>query len=77
MCVSLLVTVPVYGQHDYTHALVEDLERKDADYLIVDNRGDYPKLGGEQVIRPGENLGWAGGSDLGFRIAFLTDIATR
>ena len=68
--VSLLITVPVYGQHDYTHALVEDLEREDADYLIVDNRGDYPKLGGKQVIRPGENLGWAGGSDLGFRIAF-------
>lgn len=67
---SLLITVPVYGQHDYTHALVEDLEREDADYLIVDNRGDYPKLGGEQVITPGENLGWAGGSDLGFRIAF-------
>jgi GT2 family glycosyltransferase len=70
MPVSLLITVPVYGQHEYTHALVEDLEREGADYLIVDNRGDYPKLGGEEVIRPGENLGWAGGSDLGFRIGF-------
>jgi GT2 family glycosyltransferase len=69
-CVSLLITVPVYGQHEYTHALVEDLEREDADYLIVDNRGDYPKLGDERVIRPGENLGWGGGSELGFRIAF-------
>jgi GT2 family glycosyltransferase len=70
MPVSLLITVPVYGQHEYTHALVDDLEREGADYLIVDNRGDYPKLGGEQVIRPGENLGWTGGSDLGFRIGF-------
>jgi GT2 family glycosyltransferase len=68
--VSLLITVPVYGQHEYTHALVQDLEREGADYLIIDNRGDYPKLGGEQVIRPGENLGWTGGSDLGFRIGF-------
>lgn len=67
---SLLITVPVYGQHHYTHAVVEDLEREGADYLIVDNRGDYPKVGGERVITPGENLGWTGGSNLGFRIAF-------
>jgi GT2 family glycosyltransferase len=68
--VSLLITVPVYGQHEYTHALVHDLEREGADYLIVDNRGDYPALSKERVLKPGENLGWAGGSDLGFRIAF-------
>jgi GT2 family glycosyltransferase len=67
---SVLITVPVFGQHEYTHALVGDLEREGADYLIVDNRGDYPKVANERVITPGENLGWAGGSDLGFRIAF-------
>jgi GT2 family glycosyltransferase len=68
--VSLLITVPVYGQHEYTHALVRDLEREGADYLIVDNRGDYPALSKERVLKPGKNIGWAGGSDLGFRIAF-------
>ncbi len=68
--VSLLITVPVYGQHQYTHALVQDLERDRADYVIVDNGGDYPAIGRERVIRPGRNLGWAGGSDLGFRLAF-------
>lgn len=68
--VSLLITVPVYGQHEYTHALLPDLQREGADYLIVDNRGDYPKVGDERVITPGENLGWAGGSELGFRTAF-------
>jgi GT2 family glycosyltransferase len=68
--VSLLITVPVYGQHEYTHALVADLQREGAEYLIVDNRGDYPRIGDERVIAPDENLGWAGGSDLGFRIAF-------
>lgn len=68
--VSLLITVPVFGQHEYTHALVDDLEREGAEYLIVDNRGDYPKVGHERVTTPGENLGWAGGSDLGFRVAF-------
>lgn len=67
---SVLITVPVFGQHEYTHALVADLEREGAEYLIVDNRGDYPKVGNERVITPGENLGWAGGSDLGMRIAF-------
>jgi GT2 family glycosyltransferase len=68
--VSLLITVPVFGQHEYTHAVVADLEREGAEYLIVDNRGDYPKVSNERVITPGENLGWAAGSDLGFRIAF-------
>lgn len=67
---SVLITVPVFGQHHYTHTLVGDLEREGAEYLIVDNRGDYPQLNNERVIVPGENLGWAGGSDLGFRIAF-------
>jgi GT2 family glycosyltransferase len=67
---SLLVTVPVYGEHEYTHALVHDLEREGADYLIVDNGGHYTALGNERVVTPGRNLGWAGGSDLGFRIAF-------
>lgn len=68
--VSLLIAVPVYGQHEYTHALIADLEREGADYLIIDNRGDYPKIGSERVVTPGENLGWAKGSDVGFRTAF-------
>lgn len=68
--VSVLITVPVFGQHDYTHALVADLEREGAEYLIVDNRGDYPKIGNERVHMPGSNLGWAGGSQRGFHIAF-------
>ena len=68
--VSLLITVPVYGQHQYTHALIQDLEREGADYLIVDNGGDYPAIGTERIVKPGRNLGWAAGSDLGFRIAF-------
>lgn len=68
--VDLLICVPVYGQHDYTHALVGDLRRESVDFLIVDNRGDYPRLTDERVIAPGENLGWAGGSNLGYRTAF-------
>ena len=75
--VSLLITVPVYGQHEYTHALVHDLEREGADYLIVDNRGDYPALSKERVLKPGENLGWAGGSDLGFELRSRRATPTR
>jgi GT2 family glycosyltransferase len=58
--VSLLITVPVYGQHEYSHAVVGDLEREGAEYSIVDNRGDDPRIGNERVITPRENLGWAG-----------------
>jgi len=68
--VAVLITVPVFGQHEYTHALVGDLEREGAEYVIVDNRGDYPRISNERVITPGTNLGWGGGSDLGFRTAF-------
>ncbi|WP_343710605.1 glycosyltransferase family 2 protein [Mycobacterium sp.] len=67
---SLLITVPTFGKHEYTHALVGDLEREGAEYLIVDNRGDYRKISNERVLKPGANLGWGGGSDRGFRIAF-------
>jgi GT2 family glycosyltransferase len=31
----------------------------------VDNRGDYPSVGDETVIRPHENLGWAAGTNRG------------
>lgn len=39
---SLLIAVPIYGQHEYTHALVQDLERENADFVLIDNAGDYP-----------------------------------
>ncbi|WP_200933843.1 MULTISPECIES: glycosyltransferase family 2 protein [unclassified Rhodococcus (in: high G+C Gram-positive bacteria)] len=67
---SLLIAVPVYGQIEYTHALVKDLRRENATFVIIDNRGDYIPLADERVVTPGRNLGWAGGSNLGFRIAF-------
>ncbi|HWG72580.1 MAG TPA: hypothetical protein VG184_00850 [Acidimicrobiales bacterium] len=52
-----------------THALLADLERESdrTDVVIVDNRGDYPTRGSESVLRPGDNLGWAGGTNYGTR----------
>jgi GT2 family glycosyltransferase len=38
---------------------------------VVDNRGDYRARGDEQVLRPGENLGWAGGCNYGLVAAQL------
>jgi hypothetical protein len=66
----LLIGVPVYGQHEYTHAPISDLRREPADFVIVDNRGDYPRIGDEHVITPGRNLGWARGSNSILRYAF-------
>jgi GT2 family glycosyltransferase len=65
----VLVVVPVYGHHEMTHELVGDLAREAnlADVVVVDNRGDYPRVADEDVVRPGANLGWAGGTNLGTR----------
>jgi hypothetical protein len=49
----LLITVPVFGQHEYTHARLGDLEREGAAYLIVGDRDDQPKTSNERVIAPG------------------------
>ncbi len=62
-----LVVVPVHGHHEMTHELLGDLRRESelADVVVVDNRGDYPAVGDENVLRPGSNLGWAGGTNFG------------
>ena len=62
-----LVVVPVYGEQATTSALLGDLRREAglADVVVVDNRGDYEASGDETVLRPGENLGWAGGTNHG------------
>lgn len=67
MAGRVLVVIPVYGHPEVTHALLGDLrrERRLADVVVVDNKGDYEPLGGEEVLRPGENLGWAGGTNHG------------
>jgi GT2 family glycosyltransferase len=64
-----LVVIPVVGHHDMTHAVLEDLRSESAlvDVVVVDNGGDYPTFADESVLRPGENLGWAGGTNLGTR----------
>lgn len=67
-----LVTIPAFGANELTHAVLPDIltESDIVDVLIVDNGGHYEKLGDEWVISPGENIGWAAASNLGFRTAF-------
>lgn len=62
-----LVVVPVYGEQETTHALLGDLatEAHLVDVVVVDNLGDYQAFADEEVLRPGRNLGWAGGTDHG------------
>lgn len=67
-----LVTIPAFGRNELTHAVLPDVmaESDLVDVLVVDNGGHYEKIANESVIKPERNLGWAGGSNLGFRIAF-------
>jgi GT2 family glycosyltransferase len=63
----ILVVIPVHGEHALTHALLDDLhaEPEPLDITVVDNRGDYRQHAEETVLRPKENLGWAGGTNHG------------
>lgn len=67
----VLAVIPVYGHTGMTHDLVADLDRERAlcDVVVVDNKGDYRAAGTEEVLRPGRNLGWAGGTNFGSRRA--------
>jgi UDP:flavonoid glycosyltransferase YjiC (YdhE family)/GT2 family glycosyltransferase len=59
---TLAVVIPVYGRDDLTHAVLGDVAREPwVEPVVVDNRGDYVPVRGERVLRPGRNLGWAGG----------------
>lgn len=64
-----LAVIPVYGHAEMTHDLLADLDREAAicDVVVVDNKGDYQPAGSEEVLRPGRNLGWAGGTNFGSR----------
>lgn len=67
-----LVMIPAFGSNELTHAVLPDVmaESDLVDLLIIDNGGHYEKIADEWVIRPEKNIGWAGASNLAFRIAF-------
>ena len=67
-----LVTIPAFGSNALTHAVLPDVvaESDLVDLLIIDNGGHYETIADEWVIRPGDNIGWAAASNMGFRMAF-------
>lgn len=67
----IAVVIPAFGLDHLTHALLGDVftERDLVDAFIVDNGGDYVRLGDEFVLRPGTNLGWLRGSNFGLEEA--------
>jgi GT2 family glycosyltransferase len=64
--------IPAFGSNALTHAVLPDVTAESdlVDVLVIDNGGHYEKLADEWVIRPGENIGWAAATNMGFRIAF-------
>jgi GT2 family glycosyltransferase len=71
----VLAVIPVYGGDAMTHELLVDLQRERAlvDVAVVDNRGDYSPAADETVVRPEENLGWAGGTNFGTEMALAPE----
>ena len=67
-----LLEIPAYGSMELTHTVLRDVfgQPQQPDVVVVDNAGGYVAIGDEFVIRPKRNLGWAGASNLGFRLAF-------
>lgn len=74
----LAIIVPVYGEYEITTSLVVDIYRELqgdlTDLYIVDNEGHYARFSNEVVLRPGSNLHWAGGSNLGIETARHIDM---
>ncbi len=66
------VVIPAYGKTELTRATVGDCLREPGvvDVIVVDNGGDFesddPCV---TVLRPGRNLGWLRGTNLGFETA--------
>jgi GT2 family glycosyltransferase len=71
----IAVIIPAYGREDLTHTAVADIRREDESgpeavgCIVVDNQGGYTPVGDEDVLSPGENLGWLRGTNLGWRHA--------
>ncbi len=56
------VVIPTFRRAELTRALLGDVAREPSvEPVVVDNGGDYEAAGKERILRPGRNLGWAGG----------------
>ena len=69
MTLGTLVVVPAYGLVEMTRETVVRLLPEDVDLLVIDNQGDYRRVGRERVVTPGRNIRWLGACNLGLRYA--------
>lgn len=67
--------IPAYGMVSLTQNVVRTVlgEVAAPQVVVVDNGGDYSPVGCENVIVPGENLGWLRGCNLGMEAAFAVE----
>jgi GT2 family glycosyltransferase len=75
MTKRLAVIIPVYGQQEMTHTLLEDIEDegdKNTHVYIMDNKGDYEKFSDEMVART-PALRWLRGTNYGTKLAAMCD----
>lgn len=63
--------IPAFGREDLTTALLEDVNQEPeiVRVFVVDNGGAHVAVHNENVLRPGENLGWLRGCNLGLAAA--------
>ena len=70
---ELAVIIPVFGRHDLTRTILDDLVREGGafDIWIVDNLGSFdPEDVSAEIVRPGVNLGWCRGCNYGVSAAW-------
>lgn len=73
------VIIPIYGEHHFTNNLLDDISHEGhlVDVYLVDNGDNYKRLYQPTVgispliLSPGENLGWARGTNYGISKAML------
>lgn len=71
--IATVVIVRSSGHDELTERIIVELEDSSIPYgvLVVDNYGSFraPEFEHIQVFRPGRDLGWARGSNVGMRVA--------
>jgi GT2 family glycosyltransferase len=70
---EIAVIIPIFGRHDLTRTILEDLAREEGsfDIWLVDNLGSFdPGDLSAKIVRPGANLGWCRGCNYGVSVAW-------
>ena len=67
------VIVPIFGRHDLTRTMLDDLEGEERsfDIWLVDNQDSFePGNASVEIVVPGMNLGWCRGCNYGVSAAW-------